>query len=222
MWAPRISVIIPYYNGESFIAETLDSLFADQYPDLEVIVVSDGSPQESLVPLEPYKDRITLLAKENGGQASARNLGISRATGEIIALIDQDDLWPTGRTMLMLPHLAQCDYVRGNTDQFIMDDGKRIIVKQGFQEALIGSALYRKAVFEKTGLFDETLREGEDFDWNIRLRESGCTEVRIPETVFLYRRHEANQSLNKDFIKNGQLLSLKRKLERMRNKQTQP
>lgn len=219
MDAPLVSIVMAFYNGERLVGETLDSVFGSGYPNLEVIVVDDGSRTGERAALDPYAERITFVSQENRGQAAARNAGIARARGAFIGVIDQDDLWPKGHLDLLLPPLREgaCDFARGMTQMFVtLPDGTRKTEPPAFQESLMGSALYARDVFDRVGLLDPNLREGEDFDWNIRLRESGCRERRIPETTLLFRNHEQNHSKTPDFIKNGQLLSLKRKIDRAR------
>ena len=93
--ALSVSAIIPLYNGARFIELSLDSVFAQDFPPTEVIVVDDGSTDDGAAIVRRYAERhpLTLLQKENGGQSSARNFGISHASGSLIALLDQDDLW---------------------------------------------------------------------------------------------------------------------------------
>ncbi len=93
--APRVSVIIPAYNVAEFISETLDSVFSQTYDDFETIVINDGSPDtENLEQiLEKYQTKIVYLKQENQGAAVARNTGIQKAQGEIIAFLDGDDIW---------------------------------------------------------------------------------------------------------------------------------
>lgn len=220
---PLVSVIIPYYKGERHIAETLDSVLGQKYPNIEIIVVSDGSPRETLEALTPYRDTIVFIEQENRGQAAARNTGIKAARGAFIALLDQDDAWPVGRLADTVTELSDptCDFVRGNTEWFsVHENGKKEYGAPVFQEALMGSALYRRSVFDKAGMLDPNMREGEDFDWNIRLRESGCREKRINRTTLWYRDHESNHSKTAGFIKNGQFASLRNKLARAREKKT--
>lgn len=225
---PLVSIIIPYYHGERFIAETLDSLLNQNYPSLEIIVVSDGSHPTSLVPITQKiselersgrTETITLLQQENQGQAAARNLGIQHARGTIIGMIDQDDIWPAGRLAKTVGILIKgnYDFIRGHTQKLIQNhDGLWITDAPVLLPALIGAALYTKSTIDQVGPFDPTLREGEDFDWNARLDELHLNEQRIEEVTLLWRQHAHNQSAQKDYIKNGQLLSLKRKLERAR------
>lgn len=219
--SPLISLIIPFYKGERFIGELLDSVFNEKYENLEVIIVNDESPTDTLKSLDPFRDKIKIFSQKNGGQASARNLGIRNASGSIIALLDQDDMWPPGRLSYTLSPLVDegYDFVKGMTEMIFMQGGAIVSREEPtFRPELIGSALYRREVFEKVGLFDPNMRVGEDFDWNIRLTESGCKGKRISETTLVCRRHDKNLSDTKNFVKDGQFLSLRKKLERARLK----
>lgn len=217
---PLVSVIIPYYRGEAFIAQTLDSLLAATEVRLEIIVVDDGSPAASLTALEPYRAHLTLLTQSNAGQASARNRGIRQAHGAYLALIDQDDLWPRARLAHLLPLLEGVsghDYARGLTQEFSAQEQQvQLLGAPRWQPSLVGAALYRPSVFATIGLFDESLRAGEDFDWNTRLNESTCRGARTDATTLLCRKHANNQSGAPGYIKEGQMRALKKKLDRMR------
>ena len=89
----RVSVVIPAYNAANFIRDTVDSALAQTHRDLEVIVVNDGSTDDTLNRLQPYGSRIRVLDLANGGVARARNTGVKEATGSWIAFLDADDLW---------------------------------------------------------------------------------------------------------------------------------
>src|SRR5689334_15389457 len=93
--APRVSVIVPAYNTPPFIAETLDSVFAQSLTDSEVLVVNDGSPDTPALEqaLQPYRDRIQYIVQSNGGLSAARNTAIRASRAELIALLDSDDVW---------------------------------------------------------------------------------------------------------------------------------
>ena len=90
---PLVSVVIPFYSGKSWLCEAVDSVLAQEYDSIEIIVVNDGSGEDVTAFLEKYSSKITYYIKENGGPASARNYGRSRARGEYIAFLDSDDLW---------------------------------------------------------------------------------------------------------------------------------
>ncbi|MCA9271314.1 MAG: glycosyltransferase family 2 protein, partial [Planctomycetales bacterium] len=88
---PTISVVIPTFNCAGYIGRALDSVFSQDYAPLEVIIVDDGSTDDTIAALEPYNDRIRLLRQANAGSAAARNAGLAQATGEFVALLDADD-----------------------------------------------------------------------------------------------------------------------------------
>jgi len=93
--APRVSVIVPAYNTAPFIAETLDSVFAQSMADFEVIVVNDGSPDTPALEqaLLPYRARIRYIVQSNGGLSAARNTAIRASGSELVAFLDSDDVW---------------------------------------------------------------------------------------------------------------------------------
>src|SRR5262245_19101881 len=90
---PNVSVIIPAYNAEAFIADTIRSVLAQTYQDFEVIVVDDGSRDGTAKALQPFESRVRLHTQANAGVATARNTGVGLATGTFIAFLDADDLW---------------------------------------------------------------------------------------------------------------------------------
>ena len=224
MEQPLVSVIIPYYKGEKYITETLQSIFSQNYSNLEVIVVNDESPEEALEPLKAFGDAVRIITQKNQGQAAARNAGITVAKGSVIAFSDQDDLWGEDSLANMIPYIIgnneerkMYEVVRGVTEIFHTNEqGEQVVTKTLHSPVLIGSAIYKREVFEKVGLFDASMRVGEDFDWNIKLQASNCSEKRIPQVTFRHRKHDANQSGSENYIKDGQFDSIRKKLERMR------
>lgn len=219
---PFVSIIIPFYKGERFIAETLESILNQDYKNLEIIIVNDGSPLETLACLEPYKNNILFIDQENQGQAAARNAGLKVAQGSIIAFIDQDDIWPEGRLQTTVNVLGDAyDFVRGKTIAFeILSDGKRASSEPMLLPVLVGAALYRRSVFDRVGLFNESMREGDDFDWNVRLNESGLPGIHIDDITLLYRKHGDNHSIaSADFVRKGIFATLKQKLDRAKNQE---
>ncbi|MGH9799036.1 MAG: glycosyltransferase family A protein, partial [Blastocatellia bacterium] len=91
--APAVSIIIPAYNLAPYIAETLDSVFAQTCRDFEIIVINDGSTDDTEERIAPYRNRIVYIRQENRGVMAARNVGLQAARGRYIALLDGDDLW---------------------------------------------------------------------------------------------------------------------------------
>src|SRR3990172_11149387 len=102
---PKVSVIIPTFNCEEYIEETLSSVLFQTFTDFEVIVVDDGSTDNTIKVIKPYLDKISYIQKDNGGQGSARNLGISLAKGEYLAFLDSDDLWLPDKLSLQVGYM---------------------------------------------------------------------------------------------------------------------
>lgn len=107
---PKVSVVIPMYNASRFICETIQSVLNQSYTDYEIIVVDDGSTDNSLASLDKYRGQIRILTKTNGGPASARNEGINAAGGEFIAFLDADDIWLPNKLAV------QVEYMGGHPD----------------------------------------------------------------------------------------------------------
>jgi len=104
---PLVSVVIPTYNRGALIGETLETVFAQTYPRLEVIVIDDGSTDNTEKAVEPFLDRLTYIRQKNQGLAGARNTGLGRATGEYVAWQDSDDLWNPEKTALQLAFMRR-------------------------------------------------------------------------------------------------------------------
>lgn len=104
---PMVSVVIPFYSGISWLCEAVDSVLAQEYDSIEIIVVNDGSGEDVTAFLEKYSGKITYYIKENGGPASARNYGLNRARGEYIAFLDSDDLWTDNKLGVQLKKMRE-------------------------------------------------------------------------------------------------------------------
>lgn len=120
---PDVSVIVPFYNVERYLAECLDSILAQNLPHLEVLLVDDGSPDGSRAIAEDYvrrDDRVTLITRENGGLGAARNTGVRHAKGRYLAFVDSDDLLPTGalRALFDTAEATGSDLVVGSVERF--------------------------------------------------------------------------------------------------------
>lgn len=218
---PLISVVTPVYNGARYLEGTISSLLAQRYPRLEIIVVNDGSTDESGAVLARFGNAIKVISQENTGHVIARNTGLRSANGDIVGFIDQDDVWPEGRIPRMLPFLVEdgYDYVRGKTLLF----GERIQQDTPiFRYANIGACLYRASVIERVGLFDEMMDAGEDFDWHVRIEEAGCKEKRIEDITLLYRQHTTNLSHTDGFLARGQFMTLRKKIRRTHQRASNP
>lgn len=223
MSQPTISIVIPVYNGGRFLREAIDSVLTQIPPLHEIIVVDDGSTDKTSEIIASYGSAIVGIHQENQGQAVARNVGIRRARGELIALLDADDIWTETHYEVLAAHLSprsEFDFARGLTKFFrVGGDGSREYTEPLFMEALVGAAMYKRRVIEQVGLFDEHMRQGEDFDWNIRLAESGLREKRLDVATLLYRRHDCNLTNDTEFVEKGQLHAFRNKIKRARARQ---
>lgn len=168
-----ISIIIPTYNTAKYVTEAIDSALAQTYKDYEIIVIDDGSTDNTEEVLQPYMDRIRYIKKENGGPASARNLGIKEAQGEFLAFLDADDLWLADKLewqmKFMTDDVGMIGYSVGceETDDINYVKFEDLIVQNKFCNT---SVLIRKSCLDEIGNFDE----GENFkaveDWDMWLR----------------------------------------------------
>src|SRR4051794_23797374 len=104
-----VSVVIPAFRAARTIGRAIDSVLAQTYPASELLVVDDGSPDDLAAAVEPYGDRVTFIRKPNGGAASARNLGVDRSQGDLVAFLDADDYWEPHNLARQVEILGQPD-----------------------------------------------------------------------------------------------------------------
>lgn len=208
-----VSVVIPTYGHADYVLRTLDSVFAQTHRDFEVIVVNDGSPDDTARVLAPLADegRIRYYEIANQGVAGARNFGVSQARGEFIALLDDDDLWPPDKLAWQVELLRQDDSLLGVSGSATFmgpddvrkerDDSDRIHnmeVEEFFEGNQIyspGQVLLRSSVFQEVGNFDGRYWGGDDLSLWIRLVEKGRLLWK-DHTALYYRVHTANASGN--------------------------
>jgi len=232
MTPPLISVIIPVYNGARFIREALDSIAAQNYPAMELLVVDDGSIDDTAGIIEAFARTSRLPVhyqrQENLGPAAARNRGIAAAAGQIIAFQDADDIWMSNKLALQMSLLESSpvvDIVLGSVQFFrkIYQPDLGELSEEWMEPRsllVFQAALCRRTVFDKVGLLNEALRTGEDMDWFIRAREAGVSIQIHTDLVLKYRRHEHNLTKKSLGNPNEMLGLLKQSLvrKRMENK----
>jgi glycosyltransferase involved in cell wall biosynthesis len=221
---PVVSVIIPVFNGERFLREAVQTVLAQNYSPLEIVIVDDGSTDSTASVAKSLGEPVRYLHQTNQGPAAARNRGIEQAQGSLLAFADADDLWPGNKLELQLPCLIEdvaVDIVMGRIQQVLLsetEDGEtqaKEFAEPAFSVNL-GSAIIRKSVFERVGLFDETMRYSEDVDWFMRAREAGAAIKTIDAVTLLYRQHEQNMTRGKSASELNVLMALKKSLDRRR------
>jgi glycosyltransferase involved in cell wall biosynthesis len=122
---PSVSTIIPVYNREDLVASSIDSILNQTYKCHEIIVVDDGSTDNTLESLKQYQDKIKIIQKDNGGSASARNIGLKHASGDYIAYLDSDDTWHPDKLSIFVNSLSLC---KESKNLFMFSDFRRFDV----------------------------------------------------------------------------------------------
>lgn len=222
---PLITVIIPVFNRQLFVRKVVENVFAQNYPALELIIVDDGSTDQTrrIIAGLPYD--IRYFHQTNEGPASARNRGIRDASGEFIALLDSDDLWPENNLWHLLKEFEmdpELEIVRGYAQLFRTTEDGEMEYTGNFKESFpdyIGAGLYRRSVFEKVGLFDPEMRFGEDADWFNRAREKDIRILRTEAITLLVQRHGENMTEGKNMVELNALKVFKKMIDRKRKNQ---
>jgi len=221
----KVSVILPVYNGEAYIAEAVRSICAQDAPVHEIVVVDDGSTDGTAKVVSGLDSRIRLLRQPNRGAAAARNSGLAVAVGEVIAFLDADDLWTPHRLSLQLGKLRADPalmLVRGHTQRIRKCDAPSgeagwEAVGGPWPALSLGATVVRRQVFDSVGGFDESLALNEDVDWFMRAQQAGIPGLVHDDLVQYYRRHAHNitndRALNKTFF----LRALKNTIARKRS-----
>lgn len=200
---PLVSVIMPVYNGERFLAAALRNVLAQDYRPLQIVVVDDGSTDDTRAIAAQFGDDVRYVHQTRRGPAAARNTGLRLAQGEVVAFLDVDDAWPAGKLRRQVGYLAahpEVAIVQGLIVQQQWDStapGPDLVfeeVSEPYQFVNLGSAVYRRSVFETVGLFDEALAENEDTDWFMRAWEQGVPKLVQDQVALFYRRHDQNMT----------------------------
>ena len=230
--SPLVSVIVPVYNGERYLGAALQSIFGQDYHPFEVIVVDDGSTDNTADVVKSFPD-VTCVSREHQGVATARNAGLAQAHGDFISFLDADDLWTPQKTSLQMARLQerpQAGCVSGYSrcfkepgvptpDWLPVKFFEDICAAGGSLCALLA----RRGVFEKVGLFNPKLRSGEDMDWFIRLRDRGIIMETLPDVLLLRRFHDRNMTYQVRSGDRSHLISIfKASIERKRADEAVP
>lgn len=213
---PQVSVVVTCYNYGKFVAECLDSLQKQTFSDFEVIIVDDGSTDNSAEQIHPYLQdcRFCYIEQSNGGQANAKNRGIKESTAEFIAFLDADDLWKKDKLEKQIQLFNNPDVGVVYSRAQLIDahgkpleynfNGKYLTPRSGkvsqwlFLDNFIwfSSSIVRRECFKKFGKFDESLKMG--IDWDLWLRIStGYDFDFVNEPLLAYRvGHSGQMSKN--------------------------
>lgn len=221
-----ISVIIPVYNGERYLAETIDSVLAQTHQPFEVIIIDDGSTDNTADIARSYQN-LRYMYQTNQGLGAARNAGIVAAQGEFIAFLDADDLWTENKTKIQLEAFKdnpQADIVSGYVKQFYspeLDEKERPKIRctdELMPGHLMQAMLIKREIFSRVGLFETQWIVGTDMSWYLRAMEKGLSMLILPDLVLLRRLHKQNKGITKRSFINQRVQILKAALDRQRGK----
>ena len=218
-----ISVIIPVYNGERYLSEALYSVIDQTVHEIEIIVVDDGSTDNSAETIKQFSDsRIRYIYQSNQGAAAARNHGVSLAQGAFLAFLDADDLWSKGKLSSQLKVMTEhddADMVFGHMINFkspeLTEDmtTAESVSRPGY---VSGTMLIREKSFHKAGFFSTAWHLGEFIEWYSRAEAADLKSHMLTETILKRRIHDCNMGIRsrgdkKDYARIIKLILERRK-----------
>ncbi len=198
--AARFSVVIPAFNSAAFIAKAIDSALAQTLPPAEVIVVNDGSTDETLTIVQGFGEKVRCISQENTGISGARNTGIKNSQSEWVALLDSDDLWRTDkleRQAAVLEEHPTADFIYTACYYFFEDQTRKLVpappaarIKQELMNWIpfaVSSVVIRRSKVLEVGGFDPEMRLSEEWDMWLRLIKAGAEFAAVNEPLAYYR-----------------------------------
>jgi glycosyltransferase involved in cell wall biosynthesis len=222
----RVSVIIAAYNAEAHIAEAIESVLGQTSPPGEVIVIDDGSTDDTRGILDRFGDRIIALSQTNSGQAVAVNRGLAMARGELIGFCDADDLWTPRKLEMQLALLERhgdVEAVFGKVQQFVSPDvpeqqrARLTPAVEIMPGELKQCMLIRRAALDRAGPFDESLPATFFIAWLGRTKQGGLKSAHVDDIVVRRRLHLGNGGrTNTDAQNRETLLALRKAIKAQR------
>jgi glycosyltransferase involved in cell wall biosynthesis len=212
---PAVSVIIPTYNSAGYLKDAVDSVLAQTFKDFEVLIIDDGSTDDTEAVMRNYEAPVRYIRQENRGVSEARNRGIEESRGRWVAFLDADDTWYPHKLerqtaalrsssearvcysafMTVRSDLAPIGLRRSNRQQSALDD----LLMRGNVVGSICTVLAEKSLFEVAGRFDPSLSQCADWDMWVRL--AALTEfLYVDEALVTYRQHATNMSRNASLL----------------------
>ena len=223
---PKVSVIIPVYNGEKFLEEAIKSALDQEYDYLECIVVNDGSTDGSDAIAKKFA-QVNYLYQNNAGVAAARNYGVQNASGEYLAFLDADDIWDLKKLAVQIGYMEEnpdIDYSVTKHSLFLAKGVKELpnwVRPQQYEQEMIAyipsALIVRKSAFEIVGNFDEGYRIADDSDWFLRARDAGLKLGIVEKTLLHKRVHPQCLTSQTDLTQKELMKSIKASLQRAKS-----
>jgi glycosyltransferase involved in cell wall biosynthesis len=218
--------LVPVFNGERYLADALDSILAQTYPLLEIIVVDDGSTDGTPAVVARYADKVSYMRQANAGQAAARNRGLAAAKGEFVAFLDADDLWHPQKLARQMarfearPELGFCTtYIKNFWIPELQHEEQRLRDHPFAAErpSVAPTLMARLCVFDRVGRFDASLKHRDTTDWVSRAGDQGVVSEVLPEVLVYRRIHRNNTSRRREAADHDDLFRIvKAALDRRR------
>lgn len=197
---PLVSCVVPVFNGALYLREAIDSIEAQTWRPLEIIIVDDGSTDATPEIIAALGGRVRALRQPNRGPAAARNAGIAAASGAFIAFLDADDLWIPEKLATQMARFEarpELEVSLGKARNWWIEDLRSEAAGMPDMMAGVTVAVIRRGLFDRLGRFDETLRHLDWTEWMLRATGAGATVETLPETLALRRIHHDNLSRNR-------------------------
>lgn len=196
---PKVSVIITVYNGEKYILETLQSIASQDYSNIEIIIIDDGSTDNTAKLVNDFNVPIVYELQQHAGIATGWNRGVEKATGEYISFLDSDDLWSRNKTrnqvefLKLNPHIdILFGYAKEFRSQDVAGDHKEMEPVPGISACTM---MIKKEKFLEVGLFNTKWAKGIFSDWYLRATEASL-KMYVDKQIVLYRRiHDTNHGI---------------------------
>lgn len=196
-----VTVVVPVYNGERFVAEAIESVLGQRTPPTQVVIVDDGSTDGTRGVLAGFAGQVTVVSQENRGQSAARNAGILAATEPFVGFCDADDCWVPDKLERQLEALADQTFdaafghVREFTSAAADEAAASVRAPMRYVPGWLPSVmLVTRTGFDRVGAFDEGLRSGEFIEWLDRARAASLRTCMLDEVLVLRRIHGRNSS----------------------------
>jgi glycosyltransferase involved in cell wall biosynthesis len=219
-----VGVVVPVHNGGRYLADALRSVLGQTHPAVAVVVVDDGSTDDSAAVAASFGPDVRLVSQPRRGAGAARNRGVDELSGEYVAFLDADDLWEPDKLERQVAAIRgdeTLDVVFGHAIAFLSQDvtEPRLVataLDRPVPAPVASTALIRSEAFRRVGRFATDRAVGEFLDWHLRAREAGLRELMLESVVLRRRVHDANSSFRERRRRGDYAEILKASIDRRR------